>query len=69
MEAMVPNRSRVVLRTIPHYAGDTTMTYRKAFYLVCAIALVSGAILFAQTKSPGYTDTAILPGQNWHVHD
>ena len=46
------------------------MSYRKAFYLVCAIALCLAACLLAQQKkNPGYTDTAILPGQPWHVHD
>ena len=45
------------------------MTYRKAFYLVCAIALGLGVNLLAQNKTPGYSDTAILPGQKWHVHD
>lgn len=46
------------------------MSYRKAFYLICAIALCLAACLVAQQKkNPGYTDTAILPGQPWHVHD
>ena len=27
------------------------------------------ACLAQQKKNPGYTDTAILPGQSWHVHD
>ena len=45
------------------------MSYRKVFYLVCAIALYLAACLLAQPKKPGYTDTAILPGQSWHVHD
>jgi hypothetical protein len=47
------------------------MTYRKAFYLITAVALCLGAGLVAQEqkKNPGYTDTAILPGQKWHVHD
>jgi hypothetical protein len=45
------------------------MTYRKAFYLACAITLCLAAVLVGQKKNPGYTDTAILPGQNWHVHD
>jgi hypothetical protein len=46
------------------------MTYRRAFYLVCAITLCLAVVLVAQQKkSPGYTDTAVLPGQNWHVHD
>jgi hypothetical protein len=45
------------------------MSYRKAFYLVCAISLCLAACLLAQQKKPGYTDTAILPGQPWHVHD
>src|SRR5258708_19566795 len=45
------------------------MSYRKAFYLVCAIALCLAACLMAQKKNPGYSDTAIVPGQSWHVHD
>ena len=46
------------------------MSYRKAFYAVCAFALCLAACLVAQQKkNPGYTDTAILPGQKWHVHD
>ena len=45
------------------------MSHRKAFYLVCAIALCLAACLLAQQKKPGYTDTAMLPGQRWHVHD
>ncbi len=46
------------------------MKYRKAFYLVCAILVCLGACLVAQVKkNPGYTDTPILPGQAWHVHD
>src|SRR3954453_11406692 len=45
------------------------MTYRKAFYLVCAVSLYLAVGLVAQKKSPGYTDTPILPGQSWHVHD
>ena len=46
------------------------MSYRKAFYLVCATVLCLAACLVAQQKkNPGYTDTAILPGQKWHVHD
>ncbi|HXB72768.1 MAG TPA: DUF1080 domain-containing protein [Candidatus Acidoferrales bacterium] len=37
---------------------------------VC-LALCLAATLLAQSKkaSPGYTDTPILPGQRWHVHD
>ena len=39
------------------------MSYRKAFYLVCATVLCLAACLVAQQKkNPGYTDTAILPG-------
>ena len=46
------------------------MTYRNALYLVSATALCVTAGLVAQPKkNPGYTDTAILPGQKWHVHD
>ena len=46
------------------------MTYRRASYLVCAIALcLAFGLVAQQKKTPGYTDTAILPGQNWHVHD
>ena len=39
------------------------MSFRKACYLVCAIALFLAACLAQQKKNPGYTDTAILPGQ------
>jgi Domain of Unknown Function (DUF1080) len=45
------------------------MTYCKGFYLVCAIALCLAAAVVGQQKNPGYTDTPILPGQKWHVHD
>ena len=40
------------------------MSYRKAFYLVCAISLCLAACLLAQQKKPGYTDTALLSGAN-----
>jgi len=46
------------------------MTYRKAFHLVGAFALILTAQgLSHQVKNPGYTDTPLLPGQPWHVHD
>jgi hypothetical protein len=46
------------------------MTYRRALYAVCALALCLAACLVAQQpKKPGYTDTPVLPGQPWHVHD
>jgi len=40
---------------------------RKLAY-IAAVAAFCAAIL-AQQKNPGYTDTPILPGQRWHVHD
>ena len=40
---------------------------RKIAFIAAAAAL--GATLAAQQKNPGYTDTPILPGQRWHVHD
>jgi hypothetical protein len=70
MREIVANPAGVVLWAIPHYAGETRMSYRKASYVVCAIVLCLAACLVAQQKkNPGYTDTAILPGQKWHVHD
>src|SRR4030095_9862194 len=70
MRAMVANPAGVVPWAIPHYPGETCMSYRKAFYLVCATVLCLAACLVAQQKkNPGYTDTAVLPGQKWHVHD
>ena len=45
------------------------MSYQKAFCLVCGLVLSMAALLVAQQKRPGYTDTAVLPGQEWHVHD
>ena len=69
MRAMVANPAGCPW-AIPHYAGETCMSYRKASYLVCATVLCLAACLVAQQKkNPGYTDTAILPGQKWHVHD
>lgn len=38
-------------------------------FAVIAAAAALGAVLLAQQKNPGYTDTPILPGQKWHVHD
>jgi hypothetical protein len=50
--------------------NSVTMNFRKmnSRYAVCLLAAVA---LIAQQKkaTPGYTDTAILPGQPWHVHD
>jgi len=47
------------------------MNTRDAVRLLAADGLCLAAALLAQQKkaSPGYTDTAILPGQRWHVHD
>jgi hypothetical protein len=46
------------------------MMYRNALYLVSVAALyVTAGLVAQQKKNPGYTDTAILPGQKWHVHD
>ena len=42
-------------------------------YAVCALVAVCVglAVVLAQHKkaTPGYTDTPMLPGQRWHVHD
>jgi hypothetical protein len=52
-----------------------TMNSRNSICLLFAVCLclalcVVGALLAQPKKaSPGYTDTAILPGQRWHVHD
>jgi hypothetical protein len=43
------------------------MTYRNASYLVTAV--LAAGLIAQQKQNPGYTDTAILPGQKWHVHD
>jgi hypothetical protein len=44
-----------------------------SFKALCAIVCVVGtsASLYAQDapKVDGYTDTPVLPGSNWHVHD
>jgi hypothetical protein len=47
------------------------MNSRNTICLLSAVCLCLAAALPAQQKnaSPGYTDTAILPGQRWHVHD
>jgi len=47
------------------------MNTRHAVRLLAAAGLCLAVALLAQQKkaSPGYTDTAILPGQRWHVHD
>jgi hypothetical protein len=51
--------------------NSVTMNSRFAVSLPAAAVLCLAAMLAAQQKkaSPGYTDTAILPGQPWHVHD
>jgi hypothetical protein len=33
------------------------------------VAALLSAVAFAQTESVGYTDTPVLPGQKWRVHD
>jgi len=50
---------------------STTMNSRNAIRFLAAACLCLTAALLAQQKkaSPGYLDTAILPGQPWHVHD
>jgi Domain of Unknown Function (DUF1080) len=48
------------------------MSYRKVTRIACVavLSVLCVAALFAQQKkTPGYRDTAILPGQRWHVHD
>ena len=42
------------------------MTRRNALGLV---AVVAAALTAQEQKKPGYTDTPMLPGQPWHVHD
>lgn len=37
-------------------------------HVATILCLISIAVA-QQAKKPGYTDTAILPGQKWHVHD
>lgn len=39
------------------------------FALLAGAAGLCAAAVLAQQKNPGYTDTPILPGQKWHVHD
>src|SRR5215831_10696803 len=50
-----------------HYAGISHMKYFVGF------AILAGCAAWAQqqTKLPdqGFTDTPILPGLKWHVHD
>ena len=48
-----------------------TMNFRNTICCLSAVCLCLAATLLAQQKkpSPGYTDTPILPGQRWHVHD
>jgi hypothetical protein len=43
------------------------LSVRKLALIV--VACTFGAVTLAQQKNPGYTDTPILPGQKWHVHD
>ena len=47
------------------------MNPRITLCAVSAICLCLATALLAQQKKagPGYTDTPILPGQRWHVHD
>jgi hypothetical protein len=33
------------------------------------VLCLAACLVAQQKKNPGYTDTAILPGQKWHVHD
>ena len=48
-----------------------TMNSRNPICLLSATCLCLAAALLAQQKKagPGYTDTPMLPGQHWHVHD
>src|SRR5690349_8759948 len=48
------------------------MTFPKANGRSGAIglaAIIAAALVAQEHKKPGYTDTEILPGQTWHVHD
>ena len=47
------------------------MNSRNLLRILSAVVLCLAAALVAQQKkaTPGYTDTPILPGQPWHVHD
>lgn len=47
------------------------MNSRNLICLLSAACFCLGAALLAQQKKPGpgYTDTPMLPGQPWHVHD
>jgi hypothetical protein len=40
-----------------------------ALRIGCAVLVVLAALIAQQAHRPGYTDTPILPGQKWHVHD
>jgi hypothetical protein len=50
---------------------SVAMSSRNMHRFLCAVWLCLAAVVLAQQKKagPGYTDTAILPGQRWHVHD
>jgi hypothetical protein len=51
--------------------NSCNMNFRHAASLLAAAVLCLTPGLMAQQKKagPGYTDTGILPGQSWHVHD
>src|SRR6516225_10322736 len=59
--------SWIVIQCAVHYAGISHMKYFVGF------AILAGCAAWAQqqTKLPdqGFTDTPILPGLKWHVHD
>ena len=45
-------------------------TNRRSFIFIIAISLwIASAFGSAQQRSIGYTDTPMLPGGQWHVHD
>jgi hypothetical protein len=50
---------------------SVTMNSRYTICLLSAACLCLAVALLAQQKKagPGYTDTPMLPGQPWHVHD
>src|SRR5947209_1889309 len=51
---------------------NSAMNSRNLLRILPAAVLCLAAALVAQEKkaaTPGYTDTGILPGQPWHVHD
>src|SRR3569833_3441126 len=46
------------------------MMHEKQLGLLLASVLIAGIALGAEEEAPtGYTDTPLLPGSKWHVHD